>query len=89
MAGTFEATVAVFNNVDKGGDRIIPGAFAKTLAQWEASGDPIPVIFNHDWGPGRAHRRRREGDRDRPRGLFVKGRLDVADNDGREGRCTG
>src|SRR4051812_39383926 len=43
-AGTFEATVAVFNNVDKGGDRILPGAFEKTLAQWQASGDPIPVI---------------------------------------------
>jgi hypothetical protein len=43
-AGTFSALVAVFNNVDRGGDRIMPGAFTKTLTEWCASGDPVPVI---------------------------------------------
>ena len=43
--GTFEATVAVFGNVDRGGDRIMPGAFKDTLERWKASGDPIPVIL--------------------------------------------
>ena len=41
-AGEFSALVAVFNNVDKGGDGIMPGAFTKTLAAWRASGDPVP-----------------------------------------------
>jgi HK97 family phage prohead protease len=79
-AGTFEATVAVFNNVDKGGDRIVPGAFAKTLAAWKATGDPIPVIFNHDWGTPDAHIGVVEEALETTKGLFVKGRLDVEDN---------
>jgi hypothetical protein len=49
-AGQFEALVAVFNNIDKGGDRILAGAFTKTLAAWRASGDPVPVIWSHEWG---------------------------------------
>jgi hypothetical protein len=54
-AGEFEALVAVFGNVDKGGDRIMPGAFTKTLAAWRASGDPVPVIWSHDWNTPDAH----------------------------------
>lgn len=80
-AGTFEATVAVFNNVDKGGDRIIPGAFEKTLAKWNKSGDPIPVIFNHDWASPMAHIGVVEDAKETASGLWVKGRLDVEDNE--------
>lgn len=47
--GTFEAIVSVFGNVDFQGDRILPGAFAGSLERWKASGDPIPVIFSHQW----------------------------------------
>ena len=79
-AGTFEATVAVFGNVDKGGDRIIRGAFKKTLAAWAASGDPIPVIFNHDWGTPDAHIGVVSQARETRDGLHVTGRLDVDDN---------
>jgi HK97 family phage prohead protease len=79
-AGTFEALVAVFNNVDKGGDRIRPGAFKKTLKAWKDSGDPIPVIFNHDWGSPDAHIGVVEDASETSDGLLVKGRLDVADN---------
>lgn len=53
--GTFDAIVAVFNNVDLGGDRLIPGAFADSLVEWRASGDPIPVIFSHQWEDLYAH----------------------------------
>jgi uncharacterized protein len=80
-AGTFEATVAVFNNVDKGGDRIIPGAFEKTLAKWNKSGDPIPVIFNHDWASPMAHIGVVESAKETASGLWVKGRLDIEDNE--------
>jgi HK97 family phage prohead protease len=79
-AGTFEATVAIFNNVDKIGDRIRPGAFKKTLERWAATGDPIPVIFNHDWGSPDAHVGVVEEAMETEKGLFVKGRLDIADN---------
>ncbi len=45
--GTFEAIVSVFGNVDSYGDRVMQGAFEKTLAEWEASGNPIPVYYSH------------------------------------------
>lgn len=53
--GTFDAIVAVFNNVDLGGDRLIPGCFAESIADWQKSGDPIPVIFSHQWDDLYAH----------------------------------
>lgn len=53
--GTFEAIVSVFGNVDYHGDRILAGAFEKSLERWAASGDPIPVIFSHQWDNLDAH----------------------------------
>lgn len=47
--GTFEAVVAVFDNVDRAGDRLKSQAFDKTLEAWRKSGDPIPVILSHLW----------------------------------------
>jgi HK97 family phage prohead protease len=82
-AGWFTATVAVFNNVDKGGDRILPGAFKKTLEKWRRSGDPIPVIWSHEWTSPDAH----IGVADphdvveTEKGLLVRGKLDIDDND--------
>jgi HK97 family phage prohead protease len=55
VKGEFEALVSVFGNVDLGGDRIIPGAFTKSLAQWQERGDPIPIIWNHMWDNPEAH----------------------------------
>lgn len=95
VTGDFTAIVAVFGNVDREGDRIVPGAFADTLAEWRASGDPIPVIYSHQWDNLDAHigwidpadaRELLPGDPDLPPeladlgGLFVSGHLDVADN---------
>lgn len=45
--GVFEAIVSVFGNKDSYGDVIIPGAFAESLAEWSAKGDPIPVYWSH------------------------------------------
>lgn len=53
--GVFEAIVAVFGNVDHQGDRIVAGAFVDDLAAWKASGDPIPVVFSHQWNNLDAH----------------------------------
>ena len=53
--GTFEAVVSVFGNVDLQGDRTMPGAFKKTIAAWRTKGDPIPVIWSHEWLNPEAH----------------------------------
>lgn len=53
--GVFSAIVSVFGNVDYQNDRIIPGAFAGTLERWKASGDPIPVVWSHQWDNLDAH----------------------------------
>ena len=45
--GQFTALVSVFGNKDSYGDTVIPGAFAKTLADWASSGNPIPVYWSH------------------------------------------
>lgn len=53
--GEFEAVVSVFGNTDYQGDRVVRGAFAHSLAKWHQSGDPIPIIWSHDWGNPHAH----------------------------------
>jgi HK97 family phage prohead protease len=53
--GTFDARVAAFDNVDLQGDRIDPAAFDATKAAWEESGDPVPVIWSHQWDDPMAH----------------------------------
>ncbi len=73
-AGTFEAIVSVFNNVDGYGDRVEPGAFTKTLQD-----DGLPaIVFSHQWGtpPIGATLEARET----PEGLYVKGRLFIDEN---------
>ncbi|MFD8596976.1 HK97 family phage prohead protease [Kitasatospora sp. NPDC059646] len=53
--GQFVALVSVFGNEDSAGDVVVPGAFTQTLADWAAKGDPIPVIWSHDWGDPFSH----------------------------------
>lgn len=76
--GEFEALVSVFGNTDSVGDRVMPGAFAKSLAEWQERGKPIPVIWTHSHSNAfdyigevlEAEERRGEG-------LWIKGRLDI------------
>lgn len=53
--GRFEALVSVFGNVDVQGDRVMEGAFQKSIEGWRATGAPIPVIWSHAWGDPNAH----------------------------------
>ncbi|MFI2577705.1 HK97 family phage prohead protease [Streptomyces rochei] len=53
--GQFEAIVSVFGNVDHGGDVVMPGAFSRSLTEWKAAGDPIPVIWSHQIGDPDSH----------------------------------
>jgi HK97 family phage prohead protease len=47
--GKFEAIVAVFDNIDRGYDRILKGAFERTLkAPPEGRGYP-PIVWSHIW----------------------------------------
>lgn len=77
--GQFEALVSVFGNVDVVGDRVMPGAFAKSLAKWQERGDPIPIIWSHDWGNPQAHIGAADPHdvEETKDGLKVKGRLDM------------
>jgi HK97 family phage prohead protease len=75
--GVFEAIVAVFNNVDRGGDKILPGAFKDTLAEWEAKGRPIPVIFSHEWANLDAHIGQVLEAKEVEQGLYIKGQLEM------------
>ena len=43
--GTFEGRLAVYNNIDEGGDVIEPGAFSKTLQEGGAN---VPLLWQHD-----------------------------------------
>jgi hypothetical protein len=47
--GEFEAIVSVFGNVDLLGDRVMPGAFTKSIQRLQATGNPVPVVWTHDW----------------------------------------
>lgn len=46
--GQFTAYASVFGNEDSYGDVVMPGAFKDTLAEWAASGNPIPLLFGHN-----------------------------------------
>lgn len=75
--GQFEAIVSVFGNEDSVGDVVIPGAFKDSLATWEAKGEPIPVIWSHDWADPFAHIGHVLEAKETDRGLWVKGQLDL------------
>jgi HK97 family phage prohead protease len=77
--GEFEALVSVFGNIDHGGDRVLKGAFAKSLGKWEEKGDPIPVIWNHMWENPEAHIGAIHPGvaKETDDGLLVKGRIDL------------
>lgn len=44
-SGTLEGYASTFGNVDLGGDVVLPGAFAKTIANIKANG--IPLLADH------------------------------------------
>lgn len=45
--GVIEGYGAVFGNVDLGGDIILPGAFAKSLAKIKARAGTLPMLWHH------------------------------------------
>jgi HK97 family phage prohead protease len=70
--GQIEGLLAGFGDVDQGGDRLMKGCFAKSLA---ARSTPLPMLFVHDLtrpiGAWKQWEERRDG-------LFVRGSLTLA-----------
>ena len=48
--GEFTAIAAAYS-VDRGGERIVPGAFQNTIEKWQASGKQIPLHWDHGGEP--------------------------------------
>jgi Escherichia/Staphylococcus phage prohead protease len=78
--GEFTAIAATYQT-DREGERILPGAFASTIANWQASGKRLPLHWNH--GSAAADvigyvdpASMRETDE----GLLVRGQLDLEDS---------
>lgn len=73
-AGVFEGYASVFDVIDNVNDRIVPGAFAASLAAWRAEGCYPPMLWQHDTKQpiGAWTEMREDG-----HGLYVKGRLFV------------
>lgn len=75
-AGTFEAYASTYD-VDRVGDIVKPGAFTKTLAEWAAKGDSIPLLWSHrmddpDYNLGHVVKAE-----ERDAGLWINGALDL------------
>lgn len=80
--GSFTALASVFGNVDLVGDKMLPGAFTKTLEDWRTSGDPIPVILSHQHDDPMALIGKADPNDviETDEGLLVRGQLDISDN---------
>jgi HK97 family phage prohead protease len=78
--GKVEAIVSVFGNVDLGGDRVVKGAFQKSIEKWKQSGNPVPVIFSHDWSDLWSHIGAVDSLEEIEQGLKATYTLDVDDN---------
>ena len=75
-SGRFEGYASVFEVTDSASDRVLPGAFAKSLANWQTQGRQPPLLWQHDQSqPIGAWRELRE---DRY-GLYAQGELFVND----------
>lgn len=44
----FAGYAALFDVEDRGGDVIVPGAFAASLTKWAQAGTALPVLWQHD-----------------------------------------
>lgn len=76
--GLVEALVATYD-VDSSGDRIVPGAFTKSLDEWGASDDRIPFIWSHMHNDLDAYLGEVLEAKETEEGLWVKAQLDMDD----------
>lgn len=74
--GTFTAYASVFGNIDSYGDVVVAGAFAESLAEYAAAGDPIPLYWRHRMDDPMMNIGGADGEEDE-HGLLVKCALDL------------
>ena len=77
--GHFSALAAVFDVVDRVGDRMMYGSFTETLRRWRESGKRIPIVWSHKTDDPNAVIGSADPNdvRETTRGLQVDGRLDI------------
>lgn len=75
-SGSFRALVSVFGVVDSYDEEIMPGAFAKSLERF--GDDPIPILWNHQWGDMDAHLASAKGV-ETDEGLEIEAQFDMDD----------
>jgi len=73
---TVRAYASVFGNVDYQGDRVLPGAFTKSIQRWKASGDSVPYIWGHEWSDPMAHIGVVTDIREDDHGLLIEAKVD-------------
>lgn len=75
--GQFEGYCSVFGNVDSYGDIVVKGAFTDTLAEWAAKGDPIPLLWGHDFSDPFSNIGSIDSAEEDDHGLKVRGSFDL------------
>lgn len=73
--GDFRALVSAFGSTDSYGDIVEPGSFTESLAEWKAGGDPIPVVWAHQWADPFAHVGTVKSAEETDRGLEIVGHI--------------
>lgn len=75
--GQFEGYASVFGNVDSYGDIVVKGAFADSLGEWAAKGDPIPLLWGHDFSDPFSNIGAIDSAEEDDHGLKVRGTFDM------------
>ena len=71
--GEFIGLASTFGNIDHDGDRVMPGAFAKSIA----AGDAIPILWEHVRADPRMQVGEIKSARETDQGLEIHARLDL------------
>jgi len=74
--GIIEAYVSIFNNIDFGGDKIIPGAFSDSISRKLPKG-----VWSHNWDQPIAKTLEAREDQ---KGLYIKGQFNLDTQRGKE-----
>lgn len=74
--GIVTALVSAYGVVDSYDEEIMPGAFTKSLERF--GDDPIPILWNHEWGVMDAHLAEATGE-DTDEGLVMSMQFDMDD----------
>jgi HK97 family phage prohead protease len=89
LTGEVSAIVSVYGNVDLMGDVVVEGAFDGDIKSWQDSGDPLPMVWSHDWSNPMSHigtwdmskARNVKSDemwKGSPAGLLLEGQVDMS-----------